>query len=263
MTDEQVPGEGAAGPFGAPFRVRFDEAGPDGLVRTSSLLRYAQDVAWLHSDSLGFDRAWYRDRALTWLVRAAELTVDRPIRAGSTLLVRTEVVGFRRVWSRRHTEVVDGSNGHRVATVDIDWVLLDGHGAPTRIPPEIDSAFGRSVAASGAGLTLRRVSLGDAGPEVQARQFGVRPQELDPLDHVNNAVYADWLDEAVIAAGGRDDVRALPRTVGLEYALAAGPDEQVTTQTWRDGQAWACRVNGANGEEFLRARLGRPATATS
>ena len=27
------------------FRVRFDEAGPDGLVRTSTLLRYAQDLA--------------------------------------------------------------------------------------------------------------------------------------------------------------------------------------------------------------------------
>ena len=33
------------------FRVRFDEAGPDGLLRTSSLLRYAQDLA-----SYGKDR---------------------------------------------------------------------------------------------------------------------------------------------------------------------------------------------------------------
>ena len=35
-----------------PFRVRFDEAGPDGLLRTSSLLRYAQDLASHHSDSM-------------------------------------------------------------------------------------------------------------------------------------------------------------------------------------------------------------------
>ena len=33
----------------APYRVRFDEAGPDGLLRTSVLLRYAQDLAWYHS----------------------------------------------------------------------------------------------------------------------------------------------------------------------------------------------------------------------
>ena len=46
------------------FRVRFDEAGPDGLVRTSTLLRYAQDLAAHHSAERGFDRAWYAERGL-------------------------------------------------------------------------------------------------------------------------------------------------------------------------------------------------------
>jgi hypothetical protein len=39
------------------------------------LLRYAQDVAWFHSASRGFDRAWYAERGLTWLVRTAEVSV--------------------------------------------------------------------------------------------------------------------------------------------------------------------------------------------
>jgi len=39
-----------------PYRVRFDEAGPDGLLRTSTLLRYAQDLAAFHSAKRGFDR---------------------------------------------------------------------------------------------------------------------------------------------------------------------------------------------------------------
>ena len=61
-----------SGGFPAPFRVRFDEAAPDGLVRTSALLRYAQDLAWQHSDAKGFDRVWYAGRDVTWLVRTAE-----------------------------------------------------------------------------------------------------------------------------------------------------------------------------------------------
>ena len=41
--------DGAAG-FSAPYRVRFDEAGSDEPLRTSSdSLRYAQDLAWVHS----------------------------------------------------------------------------------------------------------------------------------------------------------------------------------------------------------------------
>src|SRR4029079_2038825 len=57
------------------YRVRFDEAGPDGTLRTSGLMRFAQAVAWLHSTALGFGREWYAERRLTWLVRAAELEV--------------------------------------------------------------------------------------------------------------------------------------------------------------------------------------------
>ena len=55
--------------------MRFDEAAPDGRLRTSGLLRYAQDLAWIHSASLGFDRGWYGERGLTWLVRAANVAV--------------------------------------------------------------------------------------------------------------------------------------------------------------------------------------------
>ena len=65
------------------YRVRFDEAGPNGLLRASGLLRYAQDIAWMHSEALGFDRAWYRERELAWLVRAAEVTVGSGIAMGA------------------------------------------------------------------------------------------------------------------------------------------------------------------------------------
>jgi hypothetical protein len=50
------PVAGVDNGFVAGYRVRFDEAGPDGNLRTSGVLRYAQDVAWRHSEVLGFDR---------------------------------------------------------------------------------------------------------------------------------------------------------------------------------------------------------------
>lgn len=43
-----------------PYRVRYDECGPDGHLRTSVFLRWAQDLASHHSTLLGFDRDWYR-----------------------------------------------------------------------------------------------------------------------------------------------------------------------------------------------------------
>ncbi len=134
--------------------------------------------------------------------------------------------------------------------VHIDWVLIDGRGAPTRIPAEFDSIFGAPPAAFG----LARVTLDDAPPEALRTRLTVRPQELDPMDHVNNAVYADWLDEAVQGAGGIGAVRAVPRLARLEYARAAAPGASVDAAVWRDGEAWSCRLGDDEGD-LLRARL--------
>ena len=218
----------AADTCSAPYRVRFDECGPDGLVRTSVLLRYSQDLAGYHSAVRGFGRDWYAEHGITWLVRAAEVAVVGPIPLNAELVGTTQVVGWRRVWARRRTEFQDAV-GTLVAWVHIDWVLIDGRGAPTRIPAEFDSVFGAPPASFG----LARVTLEDAPSEASRTRLTVRPQELDPMDHVNNAVYADWLDEAVQGAGGTVAVRAVPRLARLEYARAAAPGASVDAEGGR------------------------------
>ena len=235
----------------APYRVRFDEAGPDGLLRTSVLLRYAQDVAWHHSASRGFDRAWYADRGLAWLVRAAEVAVIAPIAVGSEVVGTTQVVGWRRVWARRRTEFRDAA-GNLAAWTQIDWVLLDARGAPTRIPAVFEPVFGAAIASFG----LARVPLGEPPADARLVQFTVRPQELDPMVHVNNAVYADWLEEAVIEAGDPSATRAVPRLARLEYAAAADAGARLRADVWTTSEGWSYRLRDGAGQELLRARLG-------
>jgi acyl-ACP thioesterase len=250
MIDAAGPGAG----FEAGYRVRFDEAGPDGRLRTSGLLRYTQDLAAQHSEALGYDRAWYAARGLTWLVRAAEIDVSGPIPYGVNLVGTTRVAGFRRVWSRRESRFL--LDGTVVAAVRIDWVLLDRRGTPTRIPPEFEAFF--PAGEPNAPIQLGRVTL-DPAPEGAARRtIEVRPQELDPLDHVNNAVYADWFDEAVAAAEPDESgvAHTLPRRVRLEYALAAEPADMLESVTWRDETGWASRiVRSTSGADLLRARI--------
>jgi acyl-ACP thioesterase len=235
----------------APFRVRFDEAAPDGRIRTSVLLRYAQDLAWFHSAYRGFTREWYRDRGLTWLARAAEVTVEADIGVGDELVGTTQVVGWRRVWARRRTDFVDAS-ANLVAWTHVDWVLLDARGAPTRVPGDFDEHFW----APEARFPLGRVALDDPPADrPDPVSLDVRPQELDPMDHVNNAVYADWVDEVLLTGGGGSDVRAIPRTMRLEYARAVDGGATVTIDAWRDETGWSCRVHDGAGGDFLRARL--------
>lgn len=245
----------------ATYRVRFDESTPSGLARTSALLRYAQDVAWAHSEALGFDRAWYAERGLAWLVRAAELVVLAPIPLGSSLDVVTSVTGHRRVWARRRAEIrVAGESGETgggdlVAWVHTDWLLIDGRGRITRVP----DVFGTTFPAPLVNDMLGRVAVPPGPPSAVRHRFRVRPHELDPMAHVNNAVYVDWLEDSVIAAEGGDgsgagSIGRIPRRYRLEYAAAAVPGVELETETWRDGEAWAHRTTAA-GADVLRARL--------
>jgi acyl-ACP thioesterase len=232
-SDRRPPGDPAliGEPFHAAYRIRFDEAGSEGTLRTSGLLRYAQDVAWQHSEALGFDRAWYAERRLTWLVRGAEIEVATGARMGSSLDVSTEVLGYRKVWARRRSEIRLG-DGSLAAWVHTDWLLIDAVGRPTRIPTEISHLLAAPVIDA----ALARVDTGLPPPTAAVRRFVVRPQEIDPLDHVNNAVYVDWLEEGIRDAGGSP---AASRRFRVEYAAAVEPDAELERVTWRRDDEWA------------------------
>jgi acyl-ACP thioesterase len=231
-----------------PYRVRFDEAGADGHLRSSGFLRYAQDVAWIHSEEAGFDRRWYRLRGLQWLVRCVEVDVVERVEYGASLQVSTEVLGWRRVWARRRSEA---RVGDRVAaSVLTDWVLLDAEGRPTRIPREVES-----FADADASFAPARVALDEPAPGAAAVEVVVRPQDLDPLDHVNNATYLDYVEEALVGVGHRELLRRVPRRYRLEFAQPAAGGDRLTARLWSDRLGWSCRLDGPNDGELLRARL--------
>lgn len=237
--------------FEADYRVRFDESGSDGNLRSSGYLRYAQDLAWLHSEAAGFDREWYRRHGLLWLVRCVELEIREPVANGVTLTVSTEVVGWRRVWARRESTFRDGSDGPPAAIAHIDWVLLNAAGRPARVPDELSGFF-----SDGASFTPARVVLAVAPQNARRTGLAVRPQDLDPMAHVNNATYVDYLEEALLQVGEADALRRVPRRYRLEYIRSAELGDELLATSWADEGGWALRLSDGAGNELMRARLG-------
>ena len=234
----------------AGYRVRFDEAGADGWVRTGSLLRYAQDIAWRHSEGLGFDRAWYTEQGRWWVVRSAGLEVLTPIPMGQILRLATAVVGHRKIWARRRVEfrLPDGA---LVAAAMVDWVILDDRGRILRIPPDFGTAFPNPELDG----EILRVPLPATPDGAATLDIRVRPQDLDPMGHVNNAVYLDWIEEAV-ATRDPATLAAVPRRVTIEYAASAEPGNVLTARSWRDGDAWWVHLErNEDRATMVRARL--------
>lgn len=255
------PVEGVDNGYLAGYRVRFDEAGPDGNLRISALLRYAQDIAWRHSEQLGFDRAWYRERGLGWVVRGVELELAAPIPLGTTLRLSTAVVGHRRIWARRlgDCRFADGRLAARITT---DWVLLDARGRIVRIPDDFGVAFANPEVRS----EILRLPAETEG-SVARHRLTVRPSDLDPVDHVNNAVYVDWLEEAIEAVGwshsAPDDragtasaataAGATPGTLRIEYLASAARGEAVDVDLFGTPDSWRARIRRADGLDLVRA----------
>ena len=264
------PVEGIDNGYLAGYRVRFDEAGRDGNLRTSALLRYAQDIAWRHSEQLGFDRDWYADRGLGWVVRGVELDLDAPIPLGTTLRVSTAVVGHRRIWARRLGEC-RFADGRLAARVTTDWVLLDARGRVVRIPDDFGVAFANPEVRS----EILRVPA-ETEPRAGRHTLTVRPTDLDPIAHVNNAVYVDWLEEAVGAVGWAGPTAAessvlgaaiaastvpapetaagsTPGTLRLEYIASAARADTIVIDLFGSPGAWRARIAREDGLELVRA----------
>jgi acyl-ACP thioesterase len=236
-----------------PYRARFDECGADATLRASALLRWAQDIAWIHSERLGFGREWYASRRLAWVVRGLVLNVAGPIPMGETAEVTTRVVGFRRVMARRRTEI-RSADGRLAAQADTDWVMTDtARGMPMRVPAQFPALF----SAMADGFQPTRVDPEASPTTATRRSFSVRPHELDPMAHANNAVYVDWLEETLLAGDMGEVLTALPRTYRLEYLLPAAAGGVLVGSAWRTS-AGVTRylLVDEGGRGLLRAEVG-------
>lgn len=232
--------------FEGRYRVRFDEAAADGLLRPSGLVRFAQDLAWRHSEAAGFGRDWYEAREKAWLVRRVSLRIHADVTYGEEIVGSTAIVGWRRVTARRRTHFRSTAD-EPVADIDTDWVLLTNEGRPTRIPEEITRHF-----APGVDIRPERVVLPDAPPGAATAEVLIRAVDVDPMGHLNNAAYLDLADQAAARPDGEHGA-----SYELEYLRPALEGSQLRLTTWRtQSDEVACRMTDADGVDYCHVLLG-------
>ena len=129
--------------------------------------------------------------------------------------------------------------------------MTSADGSPTRVPDELLRAF------EVPDLQVRpaRVDPGPPAPGATRLEFRVRPQELDPMNHVNNAVYVDYLEEAILAAGGGDVLGRIPRRYQVEYLAPAPAGARLESVAWPepagDADGWSYRLREDSRDLFV------------
>jgi acyl-CoA thioester hydrolase len=123
------------------WRVRSYELDSNGHVNNSIYLAYAEEVAALHAEALGFGRVWTIERGGAWVVSRHTIVYRRPATYGDELELTTRVVSMRGARAERATTIAL-ANGPLVAELTTEWVWVRASdGRPLRLPPEVIAAF--------------------------------------------------------------------------------------------------------------------------
>jgi acyl-ACP thioesterase len=212
-------------------RVRLGDASPGGRLRFDALVRYLQDVANDDTREAGFDDA------MGWVVRRTVIEVRQFPLYLEPIVLRTWCGGVGSRWAERRTQVV-GEEGGLVEAATV-WVHLD---TDTLRPKVLPASFHELFGTAAQGRTVRARLFHADGPSaegtVAARHpFPLRFTDFDVLNHVNNAVYWEVVEEELAR---RRELRA-PLRAELEHRAPIEPGavvEVVIEDTAAGGALW-------------------------
>lgn len=226
------------------FTIRSYEGDAWGQLSAAGLLRYFEQSAVEAAADAGYGSQFHDEHGSGWVIRRMSLLMQGPMKQDQELEIATWISHFARVRGGREYRVCDAENGALLASGLAEWVYVDRRTlAPKAIPKELAVDFATPGAPLGS-YDAPTVDRLERQPEFTTHRIA-EWHEADALGHVNNAVYAAWLDDAVKAAIGsmgwntgvlRDKgLQLRGEHYNLDYRRSAIPGDRVTVTTRIEG----------------------------
>lgn len=214
--DIEPPAEGRI--HGHQRRVHLADGSPKGRLRLDAAARMLQDVSDEDTTDAGFPAGE------PWVVRRVQMAVHAFPSFREQVCVTTWCSGIGARWAERRVRIqcVDEATGEAAlgggrVEAAVLWVHLDGQGRPARLPER----FGPLYATAARGRKVRaRLHHASRPPEgTPTTPFPLRFTDFDMMEHVNNAVSWEPVEEALAV---RPELRA-PLRVSLEHPAPIDP----------------------------------------
>lgn len=251
------------------LRVRSYEGDAWGQVSASAMLRYLEQSAIDAAADAGYGREFHLENRSAWVIRRMTLLLGgRPARTGDDLEIRTWITHFAKVRGGREYRVANAVTGDMVATGLAEWVYLNRDTfTPLLIPADLGARLDMPGAPLGTYEAPAIDAIEDGAKFEMERQ--ARWHETDSMQHINNAVYADWLDEAMqdaiaqmgwsMASLREKGLQLRGEYYYLDYKKAAVSEDNIVIATQIEGMsARKCAVGQSvatrEGVELLRAK---------
>lgn len=223
------------------FKVRNYECDAYGHLNHANYLRYMEEAAFNASAEAGYSKARYESMGHLCLARETDIEYLQPLFYGDSVEIKTWVSDFRRVRSIRRYEFRRGDV--LVARASTDWVYLDATTMrPSAVPPEMVAAFAGDE-------SVTPIEPRESFPTTPPPPHGVFTlrrrvewRDIDSAQHVNNAVYFNYIEDCgiqAIASFGWPITRMREAGFGIfarreriEYRLPALLGDELEIATW-------------------------------
>ena len=187
--DHPLPTE--PGTWTESFPVRSYEAGPSGRVKPLSLVHYFQEIAGIHASVLGLSVEQLFEQNLTWMLARIHYRFLRLPQMGAMVHVKTWPSGIQGLFATREFQAYL-DNGDLVAEGTSAWLMFDlERRRPVRLPEVVNTILIPSLERPIADTfpKMRPLPQGYSDTSI----FKAHYEDLDLNNHVNNAVYVDWI----------------------------------------------------------------------
>lgn len=177
------------------MKVRSYEGDAWGQVPASGLLRYFEQSAINAAADAGYGSRFHTENHSAWVIRRMAMLVHTPPRHGDEMEITTWISHFARVRGGREYRLAHAETGQVLVTGLAEWVYLD---RDTLAPLAIPAALAKDFDVPSAPLGTYEPPYIEHIAEAATRHVKRTAEwhETDSMGHVNNAIYADWLDDA-------------------------------------------------------------------
>jgi acyl-ACP thioesterase len=228
-------------------QVRYGEVDPFFRQKIGSLFKLFTDAAVRHSESAGFGPRQLIRTGHAWVLNKFSVRIHRYPEYGETLRVLTWHRGQKGVRAYREFEIFAGNQ--RIAAASSVWLYIDMQNKKILRLPETVGADYTVETESALGMALDGWKGQRLFPVETHIETTIRRSDYDPVGHVNNAAYLEYLETSVLADFG-ETARII--TLNIEFlkeidrnvrAISTGmkdTDQGCLFKISDDDQVYAC-----------------------
>lgn len=215
--------------FEKPVTITSFDVFPNSTVKPSALLKYMQQIAREDCDAAGCTYPFMREQNAVFVITKLGLDLDRPIRAGEIVTIRTYNNRINGIFFDREYDFF--ADGETIGHCSSYWVLVRYDTRALVKPKDFPFEFVSH------NIDCREVEVPrryDGEGYTPAAERVVRVSDLDENNHLNNCIYAD------VALDALPDFDGLSRAVtGLRiiFRNEAKLGDRLSPTTKQNGSA--------------------------